>query len=106
MCSAIIKELRFANSQESCFEAWKRSHMGCSALLCCRFDDSQESRFQASKRSNIGSAVKEVGRSADIHEFCFQGAKRSTMDRVNVQGAKLLYKINTIRKEGRFAHSP
>ena len=31
-----------------------------------RFVDSQESRFQASKRSNMGSAVLIVGRSADI----------------------------------------
>ena len=36
--------------------------MSCFALLCVRFDDSQESRFQASKRSNMGSAVLEVGR--------------------------------------------
>ena len=75
MCSAVIKELRFANSQESCFEAWKRSHMGCSAPLCGRFYDSQESRFQASKRSNMGSALLEGVCSADIHDFCFQAAK-------------------------------
>ena len=48
------------------FEAWKRSHIGCSALLCGRFDDSQESRFQASKRSNICSAVLQGGRPADF----------------------------------------
>ena len=59
--------------------------MGCSALLCCRFDFSQESFFQASKRSNMGSAVLEGGLSADIHEFCFQAAKRSDMDCVKVQ---------------------
>ncbi len=53
--------------------------MGCSALLCGRFDDSQESRFQASKRSNMFSAVLENGRSADIHEFCFQAAKIQTL---------------------------
>ena len=57
--------------QESCIDAWKRSYMGCSSLLCGRFADSQESRFQASKRSNMGSAVLEGGRSADILEFCF-----------------------------------
>ncbi len=67
-----MKGLRFANTQQSCFEAWKRSYMGCFALLCGRFDDSQESRFQASKRSNMGSAVLQRGRSADIHGFCFQ----------------------------------
>ena len=45
--------------------------MGCSALLYGRFADSQESRFQASKRTNMGSAVLEDGRPANIHEFCF-----------------------------------
>ncbi len=53
MCSAVMKGLRFADTQESSFEAWKRSQMGCSALLCGRFDDSDESRFQASKHSNM-----------------------------------------------------
>ena len=68
---ADMKGLRFANTQESCFETWKCSHMDCSTLLCGRFADSQESRFQDSKRSNMGRTVLEVGRSADIHEFCF-----------------------------------
>ena len=80
MCSVFVKGLRFADTQDSCFEAWKRSHMGCSALLCGRFADSQESRFQALKRSNMGSALLEGGRSADIHEFCYQTAKRSDME--------------------------
>ena len=85
MCSAFMKELRFAYTQELCLEAWKRSHMGCSALLCGRLADSQESRFQASKRSNMGSAVPEVGRSADFQEFCFDAAKRSDMNCVELQ---------------------
>ena len=67
MCSEVLKDLQFPNIQEACFEAWKRSHMGCSALLCGRFADSQELRFQASKRSNIGSAVLESGRCVNIH---------------------------------------
>ncbi len=45
-----------------------------------RFADFQESRFQASKCSNIVSAVLEDGCSVDIHEFSFQAAKRSDMD--------------------------
>ena len=57
-----MKELWFPYTQESCFDAWKRSHMGCSSLLCGRFADSQESRFQALKRSNLGSAVLQGGR--------------------------------------------
>ncbi len=40
-------------------------------------DVSQESCFQASKRSNMGSAVLESGRCANIHELCFQAANRS-----------------------------
>ncbi len=60
--------------------------MGCSALLCGRFADSQESCFEASIRTNMCSAVLEGGRSANIHEFCFQPAKCSDMDCVEVQG--------------------
>ncbi len=63
--------------------------MGCSALLYLiygRFADSQESRFQASKRTNMGSSVLEGRRSANIHEFCFQSAKRSDMECVELQG--------------------
>ena len=72
MGTAVMKGLRFADTQELCFEYWKRSNMACSALLCCRFADSQKSRFQASKRSNMVSGVLEDGRSADIHEFCLK----------------------------------
>ncbi len=70
----------FADNRETCFEAWKRSHMCSSALLCGRFADSQESCFLALKRSNMGCPVLEGGRSANIHEFCFQAPKRSDMD--------------------------
>ena len=45
-----MKGLRFAHTQESCFEAWKRSHMGCAALLCRRFADAQESCIHAANR--------------------------------------------------------
>ena len=61
-----MKELRFADTQDSCFEAWKSSHMCCSALLCGRFADTQESRFQASKHSNMGSAALEGVHYANI----------------------------------------
>ena len=74
MFSAVMKGLRFVNTQESCFETWKRSYIDGKALQCGRIADSQKSRFQASKRSNMGSTVLEGGRSADIHEFCFQAA--------------------------------
>ncbi len=84
----VMKGLRFADTQESCFEAWKSSQMGCSALLCGLFADFQESRFQSTKRSNMCSAVLEYGRSAYFHEFCFQAAKRSDMDCVELQGCR------------------
>ena len=45
MGNAVMKGLRFAHTQELCFEAWKRSSIACSALLCDRFTDSQKSRF-------------------------------------------------------------
>ena len=72
MYSEVMKGLRFANTQKTCFEDWKRSHIGCSALLYGRLADSQESRFQASNRSNKRSAVLEGGRTSDIHEFFFK----------------------------------
>ena len=72
--------------------------MCSSALLFGRFDDSQESRFQASKRSNMGSAVLEGGRSADIHEFIFQAAGLSDMDCVELQWFSLLIVRNGIFK--------
>ena len=46
MFIAVMSGHRFADVQESCFEAWKRSHMVCAALLCARFADAQESRIQ------------------------------------------------------------
>ena len=73
-----MRGLRYADTQDSCFEVCKRSYMGCSALLCGRYEDSQASRFQVSKRSNIGSAHLEIGHSADIHETCFQAVNIQT----------------------------
>ena len=87
MCSTDMKGLRFPNTQESCFEAWKRSYKGYSALLCGRFNDSQESRFRL-RMSSMGSAALEGGRSDDIHIFCFQAEKRANMDCVEVQGGQ------------------
>ena len=46
MCSAVMKLLGFADTQESCFEAWNRSHMGFSTLLCGRFADSRKRVFR------------------------------------------------------------
>ena len=48
---------------------------GSTVMKGLRFAVSQESRFQASKRSNMGSALLVGGRFADIQEFCFQAAK-------------------------------
>ena len=85
MCSAVIKGLRFADTQEMCFEAWKSSYNACSALLCGQFAYSQKSRFLALKRSYTGSALLEGGRSADIHEFCFHDASRADMYGVEME---------------------
>ena len=59
MCTAVMKGLRFAYTEES--------------------------RIQALKRSNMSSAVLEGGRSADILEFCFHAAKRADMYCVEMQ---------------------
>ena len=59
MCSEVMKGLRFADTQESCFETWERSHMCSFALLCGRFVDAQESRFQSANRSdNVNAVIK------------------------------------------------
>ena len=86
MGSAVIKGLRFADTQEFCFEAWKHSYIACSAILCGQFAYFQKSRFLALKRSYTCSADLEVGRSAFINEFCFQATKPSDMDYVEVLG--------------------
>ncbi len=114
MVNVVMKGFRFADTLESCFESWKRSHMACSALLFGRFADSQESRF--SKRSNMSTAVLEGCRSADIHELYFQVAKRSHMYCAEMHGglfvdcqecnfhvSKRSDNWNTILEEGRIA---
>ena len=59
--------------------------MGTAVMKRLRFADSQESCFQDSRRSNMGSAVLVGGRSPDIQEFCFEASKLSDMDCVEVQ---------------------
>ncbi len=68
------KRLRFADIQESCFEAWKRS-----PLLCGRFVDAQESRFQAANRSDNVNAVIKILWFVDTQESCFEACKRTHM---------------------------
>ena len=70
--------------------------MGCSDLLCGRFADSQESRFQASKHSNMSSALLEVVHSADIHEFCIQAKNVQIWTVSNCKGVYLLIVRNGI----------
>ena len=57
---AVMKGIRFADTQKSSFEALKRSYMGCAELLCVRFAAAQEPRIQAANHSKIGSAVPAV----------------------------------------------
>ncbi len=77
--------------------------MCCSALQCCRFDVSQESLFQASKRSNMSSAVLQGDPSADFPNYYF--TKRSDMDCVEVQGRLFadiqndIFRFETFRNE-------
>ena len=97
-----MKGLIFANTQQSCFEAWKRSYMSCFALLCGRFDDSQESRFLVTKRSNMCSAVLLGGRSADFTNYVFK-LQNVHMDCVEVQeglfadSQKCFFRFETFR---------
>ena len=48
MGNADMKRLRFADVQESRFQAWKLSYM-CSTVLLGGFADVQEFRFQTAK---------------------------------------------------------
>ncbi len=86
ICSTVIKGPRFGGPHKQCFEAWKCSHIDCSALLFGGFANSQESRFQDSKRSNMCCAALGSDCSADIYDFCFQDAKRSDMDCFELNG--------------------
>ena len=65
---AVMKGLRFADTQESCFEVWKRSYMGFSALLCGLFADCQKWHFQAAKRSDKSSNSLQEGQFDDAWE--------------------------------------
>ena len=101
--------------QKSCIDAWKRSYMGCSSLLCGRFADSQESRLQASKRSNMGVLFwKEVVLLIFRNSvFMLQNVQICNVSKCNgvylliiingILAAKSSNKICTILQEGRFA---
>ena len=78
-----MKGLRFADTQYSCFDAWYRLHMCCSALLCGRFADSQIV-FSGFETFKYGKCCPGSLSFANIHEFCFQTAKRSDMDCLEV----------------------
>ena len=82
MCSAVMKGLCFPYTQESCFDAWKRSHMGCYVV------DLLIPKNRVFRLRNVQiwvSAVLEGGRSSDFHEFFFHAAKRSNMYCVEMQ---------------------
>ena len=59
MSNAVLKEGRLATSQESSFQAAKRSDMRSGFLQGGRFPETRESRFQGAKRSHMGSAVNQ-----------------------------------------------
>ena len=105
MFTTVMKGLRFADNQESYFEYWKRSYMGCAALLCglfaeaqelsiqaansskmgsavLKFADGQKSLIQVAKRSNVGSTVMKGLQFADTQESRFQASKLSNMNSV------------------------
>ena len=47
----VMEGLRFADTQETCFEGWICSHMGCNVILCSRFAKFLELLFQLENRS-------------------------------------------------------
>ena len=56
----VMKGLLFADTQETCLESWKSSHTGCAALLCRQFADDQVSCIHAANHSKMGNAVPPV----------------------------------------------
>ena len=82
MSSAVMKGLRFADTQESCFEAWKSSH---SVVLSCYVVDLLIPSNRVFRLRKVQILVVEGGRSVYIHEFCFQAAKLSDMECVELQ---------------------
>ena len=60
-----MKGLRIADDHESCFHAWKRSHMCIANLLGGGYNDVQELRFKTENLSNIGNNYLQVGLFAD-----------------------------------------
>ena len=96
MFNYVMKGLRFADNKESFFEAWNRSHVGCSAQLFFRFADTQESRFQASKRSNMCSALLHGGGSADFPNYVYKLQNVQIWTVSNCKGVYLLIVRNAI----------
>ena len=80
-----MKHLRFVDSQESRFQASKRSNLGCAALLCGRFAYAQESSIQAANRSKMGSAVLKF---ADAQKSFIRVAKRSNVGSTVMKGLR------------------
>ena len=85
MVPTVMKGLRFADTQESCFESWKRSYMGFAALLCGLFADAQELSIQAANRSKMGSVVLKF---ADAQKSLIQVAKRSNVGCTVMKGLR------------------
>ncbi len=118
MCSAVLKGLRYAYTQESFLmlgnvHIWVVPPCNVVELLILK------NRFFRLRNVQIWvSSVLEVGRSADFHEFCFHAAKRSDMYCDEMQGclfadcqvwhfqdSKRSDNCSTTLQEGRFARA-
>ena len=97
-----MKGLRFVGTQESCFETWKSSHMGCAALLCGRFACVQELRFKTENRSDMGCDELQGCLFAHCLEWHFQAAKLSDKSSSTMQEGVLLMLRNSFYRLGNF----
>ena len=94
--SVVLQGGRFADTQESAFQAAKRSDMGNAVLKRWRFPDTNQSRFQNVKRWNICSRVLQGVRKADAQELRIQASIRSDMARADSKDFCLLSHKNRV----------
>ena len=91
----VMKGLRFVGTQETCFETWNSSHVGCAALLCGRFACVQELRFKTENRSDMGCDELQGCLFPHCLEWHFQAAKHSDKSSSIIQEGVLLMLRNS-----------
>ena len=118
MCSAVMKGLRFVNTQQSCFEAWKRSYIR--AVSPCYVVDLMILRNRVLRLRNVQIWVvlswklvvcwysRILFSSCKTFRYGMRRSARSIFaesQEWHFQAAKCSYMSSTIIAEVRFAHA-